>query len=157
MGNCWVIFTVGEVVSKWPFGRLWGFGQKQVLYGKSKSKKDGNSWEVSEFWALTKQSELTIDIQKDDFWSEASWSALECCPPLPEWAWKATILREQLTLYRLAQDVEQNLFGPLWWWASVKRPHCSQLTRLESSKKTSLRPSSLLDRLSAKDKWPNIY
>lgn len=80
-----------------------------------------------------------------------------CLLPLLEREWKATILREQLTLYLLAQEVEQNLLGPLWCRFSVRRPHCSQCPTDESSKNTSLRASSLLEGLSAEDKWIKNY
>ena len=80
-----------------------------------------------------------------------------CLLPLLDREWKDTILREQLTLYLLAQEVEQNLLGPLWCRFSVRRPHCSQCPTDESSKNTSLRASSLLEGLSPEDKLIKNY
>lgn len=115
------------------------------LRDRESNKADnlGGEW----FWRQ-KSCELTMGKEYDDSLSEVNWFALECRPPRVR-AWNATILREQLTLYLLAQEVEQNLFGPRWWCTSVRQPHCSQCPMLESSTNTSLKASSLLDRLSA--------
>ena len=115
---------------------------------------------LSDWWVIVRSAntnELTIGTEKDDFLFEASWLTLMCLLPLLDREWKDTILREQLTLYLLAQEVEQNLLGPLWCRFSVRRPHCSQCPTDESSKNTSLRASSLLEGLSAEDKLIKNY